>query len=254
MLMALPSLALRRRAMILRTQLISAELRDVGIDTNCAPVADIAGDVTHPFLRNRCYAATADEVADLALAVAQTHLSCGILPVVKHLPGHGRANADTHLHLPRVSAPLDTLIATDFVPFAALQAMPMAMTAHIIFDALDPEHPATQSPAAIAAIRQIIGFDGLLMTDDLNMQALSGDLAMRTRASMAAGCDVALHCNGDLAEMQHVAGSAGPLSAPALRRAKAALAQRCTPNFVDIPAIEAEFSSLIQGKGRVDDG
>jgi beta-N-acetylhexosaminidase len=250
MLNALPSQDQRLDAMILRTQLISAELRAVGIDANCAPVADIATDDTHPFLRNRCYGTNAAQVADLALAVAQTHLACGVLPVAKHLPGHGRANADTHLHLPRVSAPLEELIATDFAPFAALRHCPMAMTAHIIFDALDPDHPATQSAAAIAAIRQIIGFDGLLMTDDLNMQALSGDLATRTQAAMAAGCDIALHCNGDLAQMQAVAGRAGCLTEQAQRRAAAALAQRAAPNNVDIAALEAAFSTLMQGKGQ----
>lgn len=237
------------RAMYLRAQIIAAELRAIGIDANCAPVADIAGPLTHPFLRNRCYGSDAQTVTAIARAVADAQMMMGVLPVVKHLPGHGRADGDTHLSLPRVTATLAQLQASDFAPFGMLRDLPMAMTAHIIFDAIDPERPATQSPAAIDAIRSLIGFDGLLMTDDLNMQALAGDLGQRTALSMAAGCDIALHCNGDLAEMQHVAAHAGMMRADTARRARAALAMRRAASDIDLAGAQAEFLALTQGRG-----
>jgi beta-N-acetylhexosaminidase len=229
------------RAMALRASLIAHELRSLGIDANCAPVADIAGPQTHPFLHNRCYGTDTQTVIAVARAVADAHLAAGVLPVVKHIPGHGRANADTHHDLPRVTAPLADLIAQDFAPFAALNDLPMAMTAHIIFDAIDPDHPATQSAAVIAHIRQTIGFTGLLMTDDLNMQALSGDMGTRTARAMAAGCDIALQCNGLPADMLAVAANTPPITA----RATAALDRRVPAPEVDIAALEADFSAIM---------
>lgn len=235
------------RMLALRAQVIAAELRAVGIDANCAPVADIAGPETHPFLRNRCYGETAAQVCNRARAVADAYLAAGVLPVVKHLPGHGRASADTHLHLPTVTASRAELAAHDFAPFKALNDLPMAMTAHIIFAAYDPAHPATQSPEMIRVIRDEIGFQGLLMTDDLNMQALSGDLGQRTWAAMAAGCDIALHCRGDLAEMQQVAAEAGDMRSDTRARAAAALARRTAHVAVDIAALEADLVRMGQG-------
>lgn len=237
------------RAMALRARIICAELAALGIDANCAPVGDIAGPQTHAFLRNRCYGTDGAQVAQIARAVADAHLDMGILPVAKHLPGHGRATLDTHHELPRVTAPLDDLLASDFAPFAALADLPMAMTAHIIFDCLDPDRPATQSPAAISAIRQIIGFQGLLLTDDLNMQALAGDLGQRTALSMAAGCDIALHCKGDGDQMVQVAAHAGAMGAQTRARAKGALARRHPAKPVDIAALQAEFHTLTHPKG-----
>lgn len=234
------------RAMWLRARIIAHELRGVGVDANCAPCADVATDATHPFLKNRCYGTDPAVVSQIALAVAQGHLAGGVLPVMKHLPGHGRANADTHHDLPTVDASRATLAATDFVPFRALAHLPMAMTAHVIFSAYD-SLPATQSDAMIGAIRDEIGFQGLLMTDDLNMQALSGSLGARTAASMAAGCDIALHCKGDMAEMQQVAAHAGAQTPATRARAKAALAMRRTPDPVDIEALDAEFRGLMSG-------
>ena len=236
------------RAMALRSMIIAAELRAVGIDANCAPVGDIATDATHPFLRNRCYGTDAETVTHIARAVADAQLAMGVLPVIKHLPGHGRANSDTHHDLPTVAAGLDTLTATDFAPFHALNDLPMAMTAHIVFSAIDAGLPATQSPAMIKIIRDVIGFDGLLMTDDLNMNALAGDLADRTSRSIAAGCDVVLHCKGDMDQMIAVATAAGDMSSTAQTRALAALARRTTPSGVDIAALQAEFSHLV-GQG-----
>ena len=171
----------------------------------------------------------------------------GVLPVVKHLPGHGRATADTHHDLPTVTASREDLAATDFAPFHALADLPMAMTAHIIFAAYDAQRPATQSPEMIRVIRDEIGFAGLLLTDDLNMQALSGDLASRTRASMAAGCDIALHCKGDIRQMEEVAAAAGEMTGEAHSRAARALSRRIAPAAVDIQALEAEFLSLSRG-------
>lgn len=208
---------------------IAAELRAVGIDGDCAPLADIAGSDTHPFLKNRCYGEDPATVIRHARAVAEALLAGGVLPVVKHLPGHGRASADSHHDLPTVSATREDLRATDFAPFRALADLPLAMTGHMRFPALDAENPTTFSPAVIGAIRDDIGFDGLLMTDDIGMNALAGTPGERAARAIAAGCDVVLHCNGTLAEMAAVAAAAGRLNATATRRAAAALAARRAP-------------------------
>ncbi|MEH7826799.1 beta-N-acetylhexosaminidase [Gemmobacter denitrificans] len=232
------------RMMWLRARLIAAELRDAGIDGNCAPCLDLATDQTHTFLRNRCYGEAPAIVADLGRATADGHLAGGVLPVMKHLPGHGRATGDTHHDLPTVSADADTLQATDFAPFRALADLPMAMTAHIVFSAYDSA-PATCSPQMIRLIREDIGFHGLLMSDDLNMQALSGTLAERAARAIAAGCDIALHCKGDLAEMQQVAAAAGQMGAEAMARAAKALAARHAPEPADLVALRAEHDALL---------
>lgn len=208
-----------------RMVVIGAELRAVGIDANCAPLGDVVRDATHPFLRNRCYGTNPETVARIGRAVADGLLEAGVLPVMKHLPGHGLSHVDTHQDLPVVDASLDDLRAVDFAPFRAWNDLPMAMTAHLVFAALDPL-PATQSPTMIRLIREEIGFKGLLMTDDLNMQALQGTLAERAARSIAAGCDVALHCKGDLAEMEAVAAAAGEMGPAARARAGAAVAAR----------------------------
>lgn len=239
-----------QRVMWLRSRIIAHELRGVGIDANCAPCADIATDQTHPFLKNRCYGFDSATVSQISLAVADGLLSGGVLPVIKHLPGHGRAISDSHLHLPAVDASAEVLRNSDFAPFRALNEMPMAMTAHIVFSDIDETLPATQSPKMIRVIREDIGFSGLLMTDDLNMQALSGSLGERTAASMAAGCDLALHCKGDLSEMRAVAETCGTQSDETRARAQAALAARRTPDPVDILALEAELRHLMVDRGR----
>ena len=233
------------RALYLRYQLIARELATVGIDANCAPVADLITDATHPFLKNRCYGADPESVSLMCRAVAQGLLDGGCLPVIKHMPGHGRSQVDTHHDLPRVDASRQELTDHDFAPFKALNDLPMAMTAHLVFTAYD-DLPATQSPVMIDVIRTQIGFGGLLMTDDLNMQALSGDIATRTAAAMAAGCDIALHCKGDLAEMQQVAKAAGNMHDATRRRAEAALAWRKPSAKVDISTLEAELAGLMR--------
>jgi beta-N-acetylhexosaminidase len=236
------------RAMWLRGRLIAHELRGCGIDVNCAPCADLAGDSTHPFLRNRCFGSEVAAVVKNARAMADGQFAGGVLPVLKHIPGHGRATVDSHKNLPRVVASRQQLEATDFAAFRALSDLPMAMTAHIVFEDIDPVHPATQSAAMVALIRKEIGFGGLLISDDISMQALSGDEAARSRASLAAGCDLVLHCNGDLAEMKKVAEAAGGMSAAAVIRAKKALLLRQVPDPIDIKAARAELQSLSMAK------
>ena len=241
------------RAMYLRYRLIADELRQVGIDANCAPVADIAGAGTHPVLRNRCYGQDVVKVAEIAGAVAQALLDGGVLPVVKHLPGQGRATRDSHLELPRVTARFKALRWRDFMAFEPLGELPMGMTAHVVYEAIDPDRPATQSPAVIDMIRAEIGFEGLLMSDDLSMQALSGDLGARAALSRAAGCDVVLHCSGLRAEMAQVVAAAGRLDGAAAARADRALGWRRPPLPIDISAAEAEFRALMDLWGTPDE-
>lgn len=232
------------RAMWLRYHLIGRELRAVGIDSNCAPTLDVAQPQTHPFLRNRCLGTDPARVAQLGRAAAEGMLAAGVLPVVKHMPGHGRAQADSHLDLPLVEADLADLDSIDFAPFRALRDLPMGMTAHIRFAALD-EAPATASARIIALIRERIGFDGLLMTDDITMQALSGTEAERAAAAIAAGCDLVLHCNGDIARMGPVVEAAGRMTDAAAGRAAAALARRQAPEDADPAALLAEWQALV---------
>jgi beta-N-acetylhexosaminidase len=229
------------RIMRLQATVIAAELAAVGIDTNCAPTLDIVRPATHPFLMNRCYGSDPATVAQIGRAVADGLMAGGVLPVMKHLPGHGLSHVDTHHELPTVDLGIDALRATDFAPFRALADLPMAMTAHLVFSACDPDLPATQSPRMIRIIREEIGFRGVLMSDDLNMQALSGTLADRARRTLAAGVDIALHCKGDMGEMQAVAAAAGAMRPETRLRAEAALAAR-RPAAVDLEAVLADLA------------
>ncbi|MDP3194477.1 glycoside hydrolase family 3 protein [Tabrizicola sp.] len=231
------------RVMRLRASVIAAELREVGIDADCIPTLDVVRPATHPFLMNRCYGRDPETVARIGRAVAEGLMAGGVLPVMKHMPGHGLSHVDTHHDLPTVDVSVDELTLVDFAPFRALRDLPMAMTAHLVFAALDAERPATQSPTMIRVIREEIGFQGLLMSDDLNMQALSGTLAERTARTIAAGVDIALHCKGDMAEMVAVAGAAGVMGPKARARAEAAVAAR-RPATVDV---EAALSELAHG-------
>ncbi len=235
------------QAMYLRYRLIASELFDLGIDSNCAPLVDVATDETHPFLRNRCYGTDPAKVARLGRAVADGLLDGGVLPVLKHIPGHGRAMVDSHLDLPTVSVARDALIAQDFAPFKALNDLPMGMTAHLVYAALDTQ-PATISPIMMQIIRDEIGFDGLIMTDDISMKALKGSLSDLSAASIGAGCDLVLHCNGDLAEMRAVADSAGRLNDAGQVRAMRALAARQKPEPVDNQALSAQLEALLNGR------
>lgn len=232
----------------LRYRLLGAELGGVGIDADCAPTLDLLGDATHPFLRDRCFGSDPDAVAAHGRACAAGLLASGVLPVIKHLPGHGRATLDSHHDLPTVSASLEELEATDFVPFRALNDLPVGMTAHLRFTAIDPDRPVTLSPAGIRVIRERIGFDGLLTSDDITMQALPGTHAQRAAAAIAAGCDLVMHCNGDIAQMEPVVAAAGRLSPAAAARAERALACRRAPEPADLHAFRAELA-VLEGRG-----
>ncbi|MBD0865787.1 MAG: glycoside hydrolase family 3 protein, partial [Rhodobacteraceae bacterium] len=235
------------RAMYLRYRLIADELRQLGIDADCAPMVDIAGFNTHAFLRNRCYADTVDKVIACGRAVADGLLAGGVLPVVKHMPGHGRAILDSHVDLPRIDAPLAELLDTDFVPFRALNDLPMGMTGHLVYDRVD-RRAATVSPTIMSIIRDRIGFNGLIMTDAITMKALDGSLTEIAIAALAAGCDVVLLCNANLADRIAVAEAAGKMTDAAGARALAALRWRTDPDGFDIAAAEAELSVLMGGQ------
>jgi beta-N-acetylhexosaminidase len=240
-----------QRLLRLNFRLIGAELADLGIDVDCAPVADVPIPGSHDVIGDRAYGRTPEQVAALAQACCDGLLDQGVMPIVKHIPGHGRAMVDSHLSLPRVDAPLDQLIATDFKAFQLLPGAPWAMTAHVVYAALDPERPATTSPKVIAeVIRGAIGFDGVLISDDLSMKALGGDFADRARLSLAAGCDVVLHCNGDMTEMQGVVAGCTPLTDRAVERfAKANSLRRSLP-APDMVAAAAELASLSEASCR----
>ena len=231
------------RAMYLRYRLIADDMLRYGIDADCAPMLDVARPDTHAFLRNRCYGSDVDTVVRIGKAVRQGLIDGGVSPILKHMPGHGLSRQDSHLDLPRVTLERQTLEAIDFAAFHPFVDTPMAMTAHLVFEAFD-ERPATISPVMNAYIRETLGFDGLLMTDDISMQALSGTVAERGVAALAAGCDVVLHCNGDLDEMQALLAQTGPMTDAAQERAERALAARPEPQPVDIAGLEAEFEAL----------
>jgi len=234
------------RAMYLRNLLIAQELHSVGIDVNCAPVADILQPETHPVMKNRCYGYDVATVVSMCREVVRGFLDGGVLPVLKHIPGYGRAVVDGHKDLPTVDVALADLHGLDFAPFKALNDIKMGMTAHIVFPELD-DLPATTSARAMRMIREEIGFDGLIMTDDISMEALSGSIADRSTAALAAGCDLILHCNGEMAEMEAVGEICPVLPDLTRARAEAALAQRQSPAEIDIPAAMAEFDRLISG-------
>jgi len=230
----------------LGARLMASDLRAIGIDVDCLPVADVPVAGADVVIGDRAYGDNAAQVSALAAAAAEGLLQGGALPVLKHLPGHGRATADSHLALPVVDTDRKTLEASDFEAFRPLAGLPLGMTAHVVFSAIDPVAPATTSAIMVGdVIRGSIGFKGLLMSDDVSMKALSGTLASRTAAAIAAGCDIVLHCNGDFAEMQDVAGASPVLAGEADRRAEAALALRIQPESIDLGEARSRFSSLI---------
>jgi len=234
------------RAAGLGGRLIANDLVQLGIDVDCAPVADVPAVGADPVIGNRAYGSDPAKVAALAGAFAAGLMEGGVLPVLKHLPGHGRATADSHQRLPVVTADRATLDGTDFAAFRPLCDLPLGMTAHVVFTAVDPVAPATTSANIVKhVIRDSIGFTGLLMSDDISMGALSGSLSERTRAAIAAGCDVVLHCDGVLSEMVDVAAEAPALAGAAARRAGAALAARKPPAPLDAAASRAELAKLL---------
>ncbi|WP_293677718.1 beta-N-acetylhexosaminidase [uncultured Phenylobacterium sp.] len=241
---------LRRETARLGGRLIAHDLAALGINVNCLPVLDVPDPLGHEVIGDRAYGEDADDVALLGRAAAEGLIAGGVLPVIKHIPGHGRAKADSHLDLPVVEAGWDELEARDFAPFRALSDMPMAMTAHVIYAAVDAARPATTSRSVLRrVVRGAIGFQGLVMTDDLSMKALGGGFRERAQAARAAGCDVVLHCNGDLAEMKAVVEGAGRLRGRALRRAESALARlpKAQEPF-DAVAGRARFDAAFEGR------
>ncbi len=242
--------ALGLSAARLSARLIAADLIEIGVTVDCLPLADVPVPGADAVIGNRAYGTEPQKVAAIARAVTEGLEQGGILPVLKHIPGHGRATADTHFRLPVVDTPRAELERVDFAAFQPLADLPMAMTAHVVFSALDPAHPATTSATIIEqVIRGVIGFQGLLMSDDVSMNALAGSIAERTRAIVAAGCDMVLHCNGKLDEMREVAAWTPELSGKALQRARMALASRKPPQPFDRLAARAELDGLIGRAG-----
>ena len=232
----------------LGSRLIAADLQELGINTDCLPLADVPVAGADPVVGDRAYGHEPAKVAAIAGAVAAGLIAGGVLPVLKHIPGHGRATADSHARLPVVNAGRAVLEVTDFAAFRPLAALPLGMTAHVVFTAIDPIAPATVSATIVrGVIRDSIGFKGLLMSDDISMGALSGSLAERTRSAIAAGCDMVLHCNGAMAEMQAVAAAVPDLAGEAGRRAEAALAAKQPAAPLDLAASRAEFLDLMSG-------
>ncbi len=227
-----PGLALRSARSLGR--LMAEELYDLGITSTCLPVLDAPQQNAHDVIGNRAYEMRPERIAVLARAHVAGLIEGGILPVMKHIPGHGRALVDSHLALPVVEASRMELESHDFLPFTAFADCPMAMTAHVIFKAIDPEQPATLSRKMVRnVIRKVIGFNGLLMTDDLSMKALNGTMKQKAELAYDAGCDMLLHCNGVMAEMEEVAANAQEFNAKIARRAKAALRLRRKPQQFD---------------------
>jgi beta-N-acetylhexosaminidase len=241
---------LAREITRLGARLIAHDLAALGINVDCVPVLDVPDPKGHEIIGDRAYGDTPEQVATLGRAAAEGLLAGGVLPIIKHIPGHGRAMSDSHLELPVVKAKLAELEARDFAPFRVLSDMPMAMTAHVVYTAIDRSRPATTSKKAIKKIiRESLGFDGLLMSDDLSMKALSGDFRQRAKDSLAAGCDVVLHCNGDMAEMKAVMSGVGKLSREARRRVQAVMSRIVkVPEPLDVAAARARFDAAFDGR------
>lgn len=230
----------------LAARLVAEDLKALGIDTDCAPVLDLPVAGAHDIIGDRAYGRSVDQVVALGRAVAEGFMAGGVLPVVKHIPGHGRATADSHLALPVVTTQRAELEATDFAPFRALADMPAAMTAHVVFADIDAERPASTSPYVTRdVIRGHIGFDGFLMSDDLGMKALAGPMRERAAAVVMAGSDVALHCSGDLEEMEAVAAGVPTLACDAMRRFKAAVAVTREAAEFDREAAERTVAAVL---------
>ena len=231
----------------LNGRLLAHDLSGLGINVDCVPVLDLLFPKAHGIIGDRSFGRNPETVAVLGRATCEGMLAGNVLPVIKHIPGHGRATVDSHDELPLVETPRDELEATDFRPFQALAGMPLAMTAHVIFSAIDRKEPATTSSTVVnEIIRGYIGFDGLLLSDDLSMKALSGDMATRTRAALASGCDVALHCNGEFREMTAVTEACGTLSATAVDRLTRALAR--LGSVEPIEGAGVQFEALMSGE------
>lgn len=238
------------RAARLNGRLIAADLAGAGITVNTLPVLDLPAPDADPVIGDRALAVGANPVARLGRALADGLLAGGVVPVMKHIPGHGRASVDSHHALPRIAAPLESLTNHDFAPFRSLNDLPWAMTAHAVYEAVDLVHPATTSrPIIESVVRRRIGFDGVLISDDLGMDALQGDLAARARAALAAGCDLVLHCSGTLNETRRVLDACGEISGSAQARLTSAESHRraCADGAsIDPAATREEMNALLE--------
>lgn len=230
----------------LAARLVADDLRAVGITADCAPVLDVRAPGSHDVIGDRAFGSEVDTVVRLGLAFAEGLMAGGVLPVVKHIPGHGRTRVDSHHDLPVVTEDRETLSRVDFEPFRRLATLPAAMTAHIVFTALDPDQPATTSATVIGSVvRGLIGFDGLLLSDDLSMNALAGSLGERAAAAREGGCDILLHCNGVADEARAVAAEARPVTGDTARRIAAAIARIGPPAPFDRSAAEIKLATLL---------
>ncbi|MEO4040400.1 beta-N-acetylhexosaminidase [Hoeflea sp. CAU 1731] len=235
------------RAAWLLSRLHAVDLAKLGISVDCLPVLDVPVAGSHDVIGNRAYGHDPHLVSAMGAAAMEGLIAGGVLPVIKHMPGHGRANVDSHHDLPQVDAPLSDLEASDFIPFMALAASaPMAMTAHVVYTGIDADGPATTSRKVIEdVVRTKLGFDGILMSDDISMKALSGDFASKTSAIFQAGCDVILHCNGSMDEMPDVADNTPMLQGKPLQRADRVMSMFKAPQAADEAALRAEFDDLL---------
>jgi beta-N-acetylhexosaminidase len=243
--LAIKDLESAKQATYLNARLIAHELHNLGITVNCAPLADVPIEGAHDIIGDRAFGKSTKQVSELANSFAQGLADGGVVSVLKHIPGHGRAFADSHLELPVVNTPLEVLRQTDFVPFKELSHLPMAMTAHVLYTAIDAERMATVSPTAISLIRNELGFDGLLMSDDLSMKAMQGDFTQRTRDVLAAGCDIVLHCNGDMVEMQAIERGLTGLSGKSLERAEKSMLGAGKTKEFDVAEARISVNNLL---------
>lgn len=242
---------LAKEAVYLNAWLIAAELVSLGITVDCAPVADLLIPGAHDIIGDRAYGTDPVQVAVLARAMCEGLLIGGVVPIIKHIPGHGRAKADSHEALPVVDTDLATLEATDFKVFKLLADAPWAMTAHILYTALDTVSPATHSKTIIRYIREVIGFGGVLVSDDLSMKALKGSFAERTEKVLEAGCDVVLHCNGDMTEMEAIANHTPALTEMALKRLDAAKQRLPVAPTADVSQHQGRLESILKKHNKV---
>lgn len=236
---------LQKRAAFLGHRLMADDLRQLGITADCAPVLDVPLKGADPIISDRAFASNVADIASFAHAAMAGLMMGGVVPVIKHIPGHGRAKVDSHKALPKIEVSRQTLEKTDFLPFRLLDQAPMAMTAHAVYTHNSRSAVTVSRKSMTELVRAAIGFDGLVMTDDLNMKALNGSLTKRTERSLKAGCDIALQCSGKMADMVKVAKGAIALEGRALSRAK--IAERCADHMTpfDRELAEAQFDALM---------
>ena len=229
----------------LNGRLLAADLQPLGINVDCVPCLDIPAPGSHDIIGDRAFGTDPELVAALGRAQIDGVMAGGVLPIIKHIPGHGRARVDSHAALPVVDADLATLEATDFAPFRALRDAPLAMTAHIVYTAIDDRAITLSAKGIAEIIRGKIGFDGVLISDDLCMEALGGSHAERAEAALGAGCDLVLHCNGVMDDMIGVADVLKPLGEVSWRRVRPVFARALAPEPIDAPAMAARVDTLL---------